>query len=155
MADASVALLLSCYTRLYAACRRLAHGDGELSHHQVHILDQLGTSDLRTVGELAQRLGVTPSTMSLTIDRLARSRLVERVRDRHDARRVRLRLTPAGRRAREAESLLDPVRVGAILALLSPEQTEQLTNGLVLLGEALPVAPNDPLPKPHSRRTDP
>jgi DNA-binding MarR family transcriptional regulator len=61
---------------------------------------------------------------------------VSRERATEDGRRLRLRLTNAGVRVREAKSVLDPARVRALLARLSPEEREAGIHGLALLARA-------------------
>jgi DNA-binding MarR family transcriptional regulator len=58
--------------------------------------------------------------------------------DRHpgDARRRLVRLTEAGREAVARDSVLDPARVAALLARLSPADRRRAVDGLKLLGEA-------------------
>lgn len=47
--------------------------------------------------ELARRLGIEPPTVTRMVQRLERAGLVERQRDPHDARLVRVRATPRAR----------------------------------------------------------
>jgi DNA-binding MarR family transcriptional regulator len=51
-----------------------------------------------TLGRLAAAEQVTPPTMSRIVTGLKRGRLIERVRDSKDARRVQIRATPSGTR---------------------------------------------------------
>ncbi len=51
-----------------------------------------------TLGRLAAAEQVTPPTMSRIVTGLERGRLIERVRDSKDARRVQIRATPSGTR---------------------------------------------------------
>ena len=88
------------------------------------------------VSELAGHLGVTASTVSITVDRLERGGYVTRRRDPHDGRRVALRVTAAGDRIRQASSVLDPERVEAMLARLPAAQRREAIAGLALLAGA-------------------
>jgi MarR family 2-MHQ and catechol resistance regulon transcriptional repressor len=81
-------------------------------------------------------MGVTSATMSLAIDRLERKGYVVRHKDAKDRRRVHLRLTTAGVRVREANSVLDPNRVEALVARLSDEEQTRAIEGLGLLARA-------------------
>jgi len=74
--------------------------------------------------------------MSLMVDRLERKGYVGRLRDTADRRRVHLRLTSAGVRIREASSVLDPSRVEALLARLTPIERDDALRGLGLLARA-------------------
>ena len=108
-----------------------------MSNHLATVLEQLDPIEPLAVGELAARMRVTPGTISLQLDRLARLRLVARARDARDARRVELRLTEAGARLREQRSLLDPLRVRAALARLPEPERDAVVAGVRLLARAV------------------
>jgi len=138
--EKDVAAVLEHYPRIYFAChtrhvREPLSGD-VLSSHQVSILDHLSTSEPTSLSELAAHMGVTASTMSLGTDRLVAGGYVRRARDRADKRRLRLLLTAKGQRVREAHSVLDPVRVGAVLKRLSEPDRARALRGLELLARA-------------------
>ena len=136
----AVGEVLTLYPQIYFAChtRHVRDPDSQrlLSRHQASILDHLDEIDPTTVNDLSRHMGVTPATMSLAIDRLEDKGYVQRARDPGDRRRVLLRVTPAGVRVREAKSVLDPVRVEAVLAQLSPADRESALRGLALLARA-------------------
>jgi DNA-binding MarR family transcriptional regulator len=107
-----------------------------ISERQASILDHLDETEPTTLGGLARHMGVTASTMSLAIERLVRGGYVSRRKDRADARRVGLTLTAAGARIREANQVLDPERVRALLTRLQPAERDQAIHGLELLAAA-------------------
>jgi DNA-binding MarR family transcriptional regulator len=74
--------------------------------------------------------------MSLNVERLVRRGYVSRERAAEDGRRLKLRITPAGVRLREAKSVLDPARVRGLLARLSAEERDAGIRGLQLLAHA-------------------
>lgn len=88
------------------------------------------------VGELAEHLGVTASTMSLTLKRMEQSGLVRRSRDPLDRRVTNVRLTPAGVRARDALAEVDPERLHRLLSLLGPELRRDTESALLALAGA-------------------
>lgn len=140
MLDDAVHAVLTAYPAIHAACRRrhpLAIRGRRLSNHLATVLEQLDPIEPLAVGELAARMRVTPGTISLQLDRLARLRLVARARDVRDARRVELRLTEAGARLREQRSLLDPLRVRAALARLPEPERDAVVAGVRLLARAV------------------
>src|SRR5690242_11019260 len=112
--------VLTLYPQIYFACHTRHVRDPQsqrlLSRHQASVLDHLDELDPVTVNDLARHMGVTPATMSLTIDRLERKGYVARTRDGADRRRVHVRLTSAGVRIKEASSVLDPSRVESLLS---------------------------------------
>lgn len=132
--------VMELYPRIYFACHtRHVRDPGTqrlLSAHQASILDHLDEREPLTLLDLARHIGVTASTMSLHVERLVRRGYISRLRAAEDARRLRLLLTPAGARVREAKSVLDPARVRALLARLTPEEQEAGIRGLALLARA-------------------
>lgn len=132
--------VVHAHRRVELACR-LRHVEdsgaaGTISAHQASVLSHLDHEDPTMVGELADHLGVTPSTMSLTLKRLEAAGYIRRDRDPSDRRVVNVRLTDAGLRVRDARSLLDPERVAAMLALLGAEERVVALRGLRLLAGA-------------------
>jgi DNA-binding MarR family transcriptional regulator len=107
-----------------------------VSDHQARILGHLDGDDPTMVTELAEHMGVTPSTMSLNLKRLRESGLVTSARDPQDRRVMNVRLTEAGVRARDALGGLDPARVDALLRRLGPERRQWAVTGLRLLADA-------------------
>jgi DNA-binding MarR family transcriptional regulator len=135
-----VETLLSTYSRIHFACRA-RHvrdpADGNvLSAHQMSILSPLDSSDPTMVGELADHLGVTASTMSLNLTRLEKTGYVSRERDPADRRVMNVRLTESGERMRSAQTMLNPERVDRMLLEMSPAARREALRGLVLLSEA-------------------
>ncbi len=86
--------------------------------------------------ELARHMGVSLSTMSLTVDRLVAGGYVVRTRDLADGRRVSLRLTELGVETRVRKSVLDPRLVELLLGALPEEEREQALTGLEILAKA-------------------
>jgi len=132
--------LMALYPRIYFACHQRHVKDPLtqrlLSRHQASVLDHLDEQDPITLNGLARHMGVTPATMSLTIDRLERKGYVARVRDTADRRRVNVRLTSAGVRVRDASSVLDPALVVSLMARLGDADRSAAIQGLSLLANA-------------------
>jgi len=133
--------VLRCYPRIYFAChmrhvRDAASRTKVLSAHQASILDHLDSVEPTAVHDLARHMGVTPSTMSLHLDKLENGGYVRRVRSRVDARRVELRLTPAGVRIKQQQKVLDPRLVDLMLARLPEFERRKALEGLELLAKA-------------------
>jgi DNA-binding MarR family transcriptional regulator len=81
-------------------------------------------------------MGVTASTMSIGTDRLVRGGYITRERDPQDARRVQLRLTEAGLRIRQQQSVLDPDLVLLLLKRLTAKERAEGLRGMALLADA-------------------
>jgi len=133
-------MLMESYPKIFFAChRRHVQDPGTrelLSAHQASILDHLDAVEPTSVSRLALHMGVTASTMSLSLDRLASRGYVERERDAHDARKVLVRLTRQGVRLKTSQSVLDPTVVRSILKRLSPMKRQRALRGLALLAAA-------------------
>lgn len=86
--------------------------------------------------ELAHRLLVSPSTATRVVDQLVQRRLVRRVPDKADRRIVWVHLTRTGgeRLLQVKTTRLDNAR--AILALIEPEDQQQLIHQLMILDKA-------------------
>lgn len=136
----SIHTLIATYPKIFFACHARHRRDPKTSQlvsaHQASILDHLDDVDPTTLTVLARHMGVTPSTMSLNIDRLEGKGYVVRRRDRIDGRRVNLLLTAAGLRLKNAQSVLEPQRVRLVLKQLTPKQRDEALNGLALLAQA-------------------
>jgi len=94
--------------------------------------------------ELARRLGIEPPTVTRMVQRLERSGLIERQRDPHDARLVRVRATPRARLlegvVRRAWEEVDAV----LLEAVGEDGARQLRRQLAAGTEALTTRPAAP-----------
>ena len=135
-----VELVLRCYPQIYFACHKRHVRDEAtqevISGHQASVLDHLDDVQATSLFDLARHMGVTASTMSITIDRLVRGGYVVRERSAEDRRRLDLRLTPAGLRIKKQKKVLEPELVAAVLARMDERKRKQALRGLELLAEA-------------------
>lgn len=69
-------------------------GSGDLSYAQVGALIAVKKSGTTSMGEIARRMGVSPSSASAMVDRLVEKRLLIRETDPDDRRRVLVRISP-------------------------------------------------------------
>ena len=140
MLDSAVDAVLRLYPRIYFACHtRHVHDDASglvLSRHQASILSHLDEVDSTSLSDLASHMGVTPSTMSLSIKRLERQGCVHRRRDPLDRRSIELRLTERGVRIRDSQSVLDADRVLGVLDSMPDADRQAAIRGLQLLADA-------------------
>jgi len=135
-----VETVLRCYPQIYFACHKRHVRDEAtqsiISSHQASVLDHLDDVEATSLFDLARHMGVTASTMSITVERLVRGGYVVRERSKEDRRRVDLRLTAAGLRIKKQQKVLEPALVGAVLARLDERKRKQALRGLELLAEA-------------------
>jgi DNA-binding MarR family transcriptional regulator len=140
MSQAEVQTVLRCYPQIYFACHcrhvRDAQTNAQLSSHQASVLDHLDDVEGTSLLVLAQHMGVTASTMSLTVDRLERGGYVRRERSPNDGRRVDLRLTETGVGIKKQQKVLEPELIAAMLRHLEPARRQQALHGLELLAGA-------------------
>jgi DNA-binding MarR family transcriptional regulator len=133
-------IVVHALARIELACRARgtsgAPGRGAVTPHQARILGHLDVADPTMVGELAEFMGVTPSTMSLNLKRLVEGGLVTRERDPLDRRVMNVRLTDAGERIRDASGQLDADSLDAALRRLRSDDRRDAVRGLALLADA-------------------
>ena len=94
------------------------------------VIRVVGQTPNATAKQISDMLGLHPSTLTGVLARLERQHMLERKVDRADRRRVRFRLTPAGRKVdrdrkgtveaavRRAMAKADPQMIGQTEALL-------------------------------------
>ncbi len=135
-----VETLLRLYPQVFLACHcrhvRDAQGRKALSRNQKSILDHLDGVEHLDLHSLAKHMDVTPSTMSLNVDRLEKAGYVVRRRDAQDARRIELRLTAAGVRMKEEQQVLERKLVAELLGRLTDLERNNALAGLKLLAGA-------------------
>jgi len=136
----AVRQVMTNYPRIFFACHTRHVRDDQtgkvISAHQASVLDHLDELEPTALNDLARHMGVTASTMCLTVDRLERKGYVARSPDPNDGRRVALRLTTAGARMRDQKTVLEPERVKGMLARLSATERRDALRGLELLARA-------------------
>jgi MarR family transcriptional regulator, organic hydroperoxide resistance regulator len=140
MVESEVSRLLDYYPKIYFACHTRHVTDKnngtKLTANQASILDHLDFNSPVTLFDLALHMGVTPSTMSISIDRVARLGYVKRKKDTKDGRKTNLTLTTQGHKIKESNSVLDPNLVESILNRLSATERKLAIDGLGLLAYA-------------------
>jgi DNA-binding MarR family transcriptional regulator len=127
-----------------AVCQALPEEVAELMRHgppptpvQVQVAIELAQEGPATVGELAQRMGVSPSAISLLVDRMVEHGMVERTRGTEDRRVVWLRLTPAAQAIADALLTYWREQVGAFLARIPVAEREPFVRNVALFARVL------------------
>jgi len=93
-------LLRDCYRSFSKALEDQINPHG-VGTGQWFFLRELWEEDGLPQGELSSRAGMTAPTTVVAIRRMVEDGLVERRKDAHDGRKVRIHLTPKGRRFRD------------------------------------------------------
>ena len=108
----------------------------DLTLAQYRVLVFIDPGD-RPATQVAQLLGVSPSTLTSVVDGLCDRELVRRGSDPADGRRVMLAITPTGRERVVAADAEVAEKLSALLARLGPERAAEALGGLELLNEAM------------------
>ncbi len=101
-----------------------------LTMTQMRLLFLLRSQQGLPAGTIAERIGVTPSTLTRVMDRLVRNRLVRRDPDGDDRRLVRHYLTETGLQAVGELERTGRMQMRRLLSRLTPEQLDRLVEGL-------------------------
>lgn len=128
------------YPQIYLACHhrhiRAASTLYRLSAQDSGLLTHLNEEQAILTGELAKHLGVSASTLSASVKRLAALGYLVRSPRARDRRQIDLRLTAKGAEAMAATSVLDRRRVADLLKQLTSAEVKQAVSGLALLAQA-------------------
>jgi DNA-binding MarR family transcriptional regulator len=139
MLDPRIRRLLDAYPAIFLACHRQHVREDEsgrtVTEHQASILDHLHASRATTLSKLAEHMGVSRSTMSITVARLVRRGYISRRRDKNDGRCVDLTLTPAGARIKEQNTILDPELVKKMFHLMRAKELDDALEGIECLAK--------------------
>jgi DNA-binding MarR family transcriptional regulator len=126
----AVGLALDVLPGMVRLLQQAAAGDGEgLTLTQIRLLKHIAGGCALT-SELAERLEVTPATVSGAIDALVRRGLVERLPSGGDRRAVPLRVTSDGHAALDAGRARQEAALAELLAGLRPRERWGLALGL-------------------------
>ena len=128
------------FQTIYFACHQRHHRDvprgRTVSEQQLHVLSHLDRIRVTRIGELASHLGLSHSSVSITIDRLQRDGYVMRERSEADARVSHVRLTEAGEEVRDAQRVLEPELVDSLFARLSPAEQQSARDAMAAITRA-------------------
>jgi DNA-binding MarR family transcriptional regulator len=133
------AVLAASRVFVAVASNALAGLSPEVTLPQFRALVLLEGHGAMTVAELAEELGVVPSTASRMCDRLVAKKLVRRTLDRSNRRRVRLTLSAAGRSLITASTKRRKQEIARLLETIPSRQQDRLAAALRVLvaaGEA-------------------
>ena len=139
-----VRIVQVAYPQIYFACHtrhiRRASTAARLSAADSTLLAHLDEERPTRPTELARHLGVSASTLSAAINRLAKLGYATLDKASSDRRAVDLRLTAKGAAAMQASSVLDAALVEKMLARLSPSERKRALDGIGLLAKGARLA---------------
>ena len=111
--------------------------DLDITLGQLHCLHRVSDLGQPTMGDLAEHVHLSPSTVTGLVDALVARGLVERLEDAEDRRIVRVTLAAGGRRHREQHRRAHQQRLAAAFAALSDEDLERIESALECLHKAV------------------
>jgi DNA-binding MarR family transcriptional regulator len=129
-------LLLHRFLSGFFAIPARQPASGTITFAQMRVLwtlDNNGSS--ATPGEIAERLGITSSTATGLVERLAEGGYIHRAHSTEDRRQVLLRLRPKGRRLMAGFRKLRQSRLRRIMVRLGPDDVARMTDALKTLDE--------------------
>lgn len=115
------------------ASRALAGTTPQVTLPQFRTLVLLDTHAAMTVAQLADELGVVPSTATRMCDRLVAKKLIRRSLDRSNRRQMSLSLLAAGRALIEASTGRRKHEIARLLATIPAEDQTRLADSLNIL----------------------
>jgi DNA-binding MarR family transcriptional regulator len=118
-------------------------GEAGLSMPQLVTLHLLAHASGRSVGEIGNRLRLSPAATSHLVDKLVQAGLVARAEDPDDRRSRRLAITPVGRGLVDRINSERTREVSAVLARISPQLRRQLADALVRVIDELASLPEE------------
>lgn len=102
----------------------------DLTPNQMHAIETIGHEKSLRMKELAERLGVTTGTLTVTVDRLEQKGLIERRPHETDRRSYRVVLTQSGKKHFRKHHEFHVKLTEEIVSVLTPEELEYFNAGL-------------------------
>jgi len=96
----------------------------DLTPNQMHAIEIIGHEKSLRMKELAERLGVTTGTLTVTVDRLEQKGLIERQPHETDRRSYRVALTASGKKHFKKHHEFHVKLTEEIISVLTPEEFE-------------------------------
>lgn len=141
------AVLTASRVLVAVAARSLAEHETEVSLQQYRALVVLGSRGPQRPIDLAEALGVDPSTATRLCDRLSDKRLISRRRQTEDRREVRLDLTDQGRSLVAAVTGRRREEIGRLLAAVPAAGRADLVHAFRVFAAAAGEVPEDQWPR--------
>ena len=129
------------------AARSLAAHEAEVSLQQYRALVVLASRGPQRPGDLAEALGVDPSTTTRLCDRLVERRLISRRRQPGDRREVRVDLNDRGRSLVGEVTERRRLEIQRILAAVPDPDRAALVGAFRTFGQAAGEVPDDEWPR--------
>ena len=102
----------------------------DITTNDMHIIEAVGLKGHRNMSAVAQQLGITVGTLTITINRLVKKGYVIRQRSEKDKRVVHLALSEKGQRAYAHHQQFHEQVIDGVIEHLSKEELQVLTKAL-------------------------
>jgi DNA-binding MarR family transcriptional regulator len=130
------ALLAASRVLVAVSARSIAAVDESISLPQFRLLVLLVDAGRQKITELADALGVNPSTATRAVDRLSEAGLVDRQTNPRSRREALVSLTTTGRRVAEEVMRLRRAEIAGIVAKMPRSHQRGLVRALAAFSEA-------------------
>lgn len=128
----------------------------DLTIGELHLLEAVGENKDKgmVVCELAQRMELTPPTVTVAINKLAHKGFVQKTRSTRDRRSVIVTLTRLGKKVNAAHRYFHEQMVRNIVKLLSPAEREGMIHGMQSLNAFFKSALEEQAKKDEAEEPD-
>jgi DNA-binding MarR family transcriptional regulator len=140
------AVLLASRSLIAIATRSLGQAAEDTTLAQYRALVVLASRGPQRLSDLAEALGVAPSTAGRMCDRLVRKAMARRERERADRRVVRVQITPAGRQVVDEATARRRALIAGVLAVLPTGEQHAVARSLRAFAVASGEVPDDMWP---------
>ena len=131
-------LLLHRFLSGFFAIPARQPASGVITFAQMRVLWTLANNGrFATPGEIAERLGITSSTATGLVERLAEGGYLSRTHSTEDRREVHLKLLPKGRRLMEGFRRQRRSRLQRLMSRLGADDVARMTSALETLNDIL------------------
>lgn len=132
----AVAAALRASRALVAIAARSMAGIGDITLVQYRALVVIAQRGPQRAGDLADALGIQPSTLTRLADRLEQKGLIGRHASPTSRRAIEIDLSPAGRRLLAQVARRRTKELTKVLSAVRPEQQQAILEGLEAFAEA-------------------
>ena len=139
-AQADMTTVVDAIRSVVQSLRNSGRGAGKklgISSAQLYVLEELAQGPALSINELAARTFTHQSSASMVVSRLVERRLVTRLSDQGDARKLSISLTASGRAILKKAPHAANTQLIAGLRTLSRSELKQLAQNLSVLTEIM------------------
>ena len=103
----------------------------KLSIRELHMLEYIAEGETgRTIGEIAQNIGITPPSVTIAIKKLDQRGYVEKIKNSTDGRHVHVVLTRMGRKVNSAHKYYHIKMMRKVASKLNKDEEAAFISGL-------------------------